>query len=113
MSFSHIKLIYILGVYTTLSSTFALTQGASNSPRQQTSSTRITDPQSRQKLNSVSTADSFSVARTSLPLNLPLAFEANRGQTNPDVKFVARTAGYALFLTATDAVLKLHSNEKP
>jgi hypothetical protein len=38
---------------------------------------------------------------------LPLAFEANQGQTNPQVKFVSRGAGYNLFLTTTEAVLTL------
>ena len=38
---------------------------------------------------------------------LPLSFEENRGQTDARVKFVARGNGYALFLTATEAVLKL------
>jgi len=35
----------------------------------------------------------------------PLAFEANQGQTDPQVKFVSRGAGYSLFLTTTEAVL--------
>jgi hypothetical protein len=42
-------------------------------------------------------------------LSLPLRFEANRGQTNPAVKFVSRGDGYALFLTADSAVFKLRS----
>ena len=36
---------------------------------------------------------------------LPLSFEENRGQTDPQVKFLSRGSGYALFLTATEAVL--------
>src|SRR5438128_235030 len=40
---------------------------------------------------------------------VPLSFEANRGQTDPRVKFLARGGGYGLFLTATDAVLSLAS----
>src|SRR5688572_14116982 len=36
---------------------------------------------------------------------LPLSFEANRGQTDARVDFVARTNSYTLFLTAGDAVL--------
>lgn len=36
--------------------------------------------------------------------SLPLAFEANRGQTDSRVKFFARGRGYLLFLTVTDAV---------
>lgn len=36
----------------------------------------------------------------------PLHFEPNRGQTNRDVRFLARSSEYTLFLTATEAVLK-------
>jgi hypothetical protein len=39
---------------------------------------------------------------------LPLSFEANRGQTARQVKFLARGAGYTLFLTGDAAVLSLH-----
>jgi Beta-propeller repeat len=35
---------------------------------------------------------------------LPLMFEPNVGQTDPQVKFLARGAGYGLFLTANEAV---------
>ena len=38
---------------------------------------------------------------------LPLSFEANVGQTNPDVKFLSRGRGYSLFLTDSQATLKL------
>ncbi|MGH8363699.1 MAG: hypothetical protein ACRESQ_10160, partial [Gammaproteobacteria bacterium] len=38
---------------------------------------------------------------------LPLRFEANRGQTDPPVKFLARGGGYTLFLTGDEAVLSL------
>ena len=38
---------------------------------------------------------------------LPLGFEANRGQTDPRVKFLSRGRGYNLFLTPTEAVLAL------
>ncbi len=38
---------------------------------------------------------------------LPLAFELNRGQTDPRVKFQARGQGYTLFLTSDEAVLAL------
>jgi hypothetical protein len=38
---------------------------------------------------------------------LPLAFEANQGQTDAGVQFLARGTGYALFLTSTEAVLHL------
>ncbi len=38
---------------------------------------------------------------------MPLSFEENRGQTDARVKFLARGRGYTVFLTATEAVLKL------
>src|SRR5512139_3727594 len=38
---------------------------------------------------------------------LPLSFEANQGQTDSQVKFLAHGRGYALFLTPTQAVLSL------
>src|ERR1700730_6762465 len=40
---------------------------------------------------------------------LPLSFEENRGQTDPRVKFLSRGNGYSLFLTSTEAVLKLRA----
>ena len=36
---------------------------------------------------------------------LPLSFEANRGQTDPQVKFIARGGRQTIFLTATEAVV--------
>ena len=41
---------------------------------------------------------------------LPLSFEPNRGQTDEQVKFIARGAGYTLFLTPTEAVFSLQQN---
>ena len=38
---------------------------------------------------------------------LPLSFEANHGQTDAQVKYLARGRGYTLFLTGTEAVLVL------
>jgi hypothetical protein len=45
----------------------------------------------------------------------PLAFEANQGQTDPQVKYLSRGAGYSLFLTSHEAVLALHeaSRQEP
>src|SRR5579863_4926390 len=98
MRFAHIKLIYILGVLGMFSSTIALTQSASNFSKQQSS--RSTPPSPRK-------ADSVAGYG-----NLPLAFEVNQGQANSDVKFLARRGGYVLFLTATDAVLKLNAGAR-
>src|SRR5215469_3570838 len=39
--------------------------------------------------------------------NLPLTFEANQGQTDSHVKFLARGGRYTLFLTQDEAVLQL------
>ncbi len=36
---------------------------------------------------------------------LPLVFEENRGQADSRVKFLARGAGYVLFITAAEAIL--------
>jgi len=38
---------------------------------------------------------------------LPLSFEANRGQSDRRVKFIARGGGYTMFLTATETVLSI------
>ncbi len=39
--------------------------------------------------------------------DLPLGFEPNQGQSDQAVKFLARGAGYTLWLTSTEAVLQL------
>lgn len=41
---------------------------------------------------------------------LPLSFEANQGQFDSRVKFVSRADGLTVFLTATEAVLRLDAN---
>src|SRR3990170_2708447 len=38
---------------------------------------------------------------------LPLSFEVNQGQTDEQVRFLARGSGYTLFLTPTESVLSL------
>lgn len=43
---------------------------------------------------------------------LPLAFEANEGQADPHVKYVARGNGYKLFLTSKQAIMALPSSRK-
>ncbi|HSN86297.1 MAG TPA: SBBP repeat-containing protein, partial [Thermoanaerobaculia bacterium] len=40
--------------------------------------------------------------------NRPVAFEENRGQTDPQVKYLSRGQGYTLFLTPEEAVLALY-----
>jgi len=43
--------------------------------------------------------------------HLPLAFEANKGQTDPTVKFLSRSTGYTVFLTTGGMVLALRPEE--
>lgn len=43
---------------------------------------------------------------------LPLAFEANQGQTDPTVKYMARGNGYTVFLTANDTVFAMQSSSQ-
>src|SRR5262249_38301658 len=42
-------------------------------------------------------------------LGLPLSFEANRGQSDPSVKFVSRGDGYDLSLTQDGAVIRFQT----
>jgi hypothetical protein len=49
--------------------------------------------------------------RVPTTLQVPLSFEANVGQTHPDVKFLSRAPGYVLFLTGTGTVLT--ANDMP
>lgn len=52
----------------------------------------------------------FAQAARSIDLpTQPLAFEVNRGQTDPSVAFLARGQGYILYLRPTEAVLVLKS----
>jgi hypothetical protein len=45
--------------------------------------------------------------------NLPLRFEENRGQINPQARFQARGDGYQVFLTVNGATLALHKGVAP
>jgi uncharacterized repeat protein (TIGR01451 family) len=49
---------------------------------------------------------------SSQSFSLPLFFEPNQGQTDPQVKFLSRGSGYGLFLTSDEAVLELHRSSK-
>jgi hypothetical protein len=44
---------------------------------------------------------------------LPLAFEENKGQADPKVKFLSRAKGYQLFLTSQEAVMVFEGVSKP
>jgi hypothetical protein len=43
---------------------------------------------------------------------LPLTFERNEGQADPAIRFLSRGSGYSLFLTSTDAELRLKSGDE-
>jgi hypothetical protein len=51
--------------------------------------------------------------RQLLHSSLPLSFEANHGQTDRQVDFIARASGYTIFLTPTQAVLRLRESARP
>src|SRR5580704_5340538 len=51
------------------------------------------------------------VQRTYVNAELPLTFEANRGQTSSQVRFLSRGKGYTAFLTAGGIVLSLRPNQ--
>jgi len=43
--------------------------------------------------------------------HLPLSFEANQGQVNPQMQFLTRGPGHQLFLTPSEAVLTWRTGE--
>jgi Big-like domain-containing protein/carboxypeptidase family protein/beta-propeller repeat-containing protein/IPT/TIG domain-containing protein len=43
---------------------------------------------------------------------LPLSFEMNEGQIDPEVKFFSRGAGYGLYLTSSEAMIALNKRER-
>src|SRR5213596_1421353 len=65
---------------------------------------KLTKPASSAEATQARLAESYG--------KIPLSFEANRGQTDPRVKFLSRGSGYTLFLTRDEAVLSL-SSQKP
>jgi photosystem II stability/assembly factor-like uncharacterized protein len=45
--------------------------------------------------------------------DLPLSFELNRGQTDPQIKFLSRSSGYNLYLTDKEAVIGFRAPTRP
>jgi hypothetical protein len=71
----------------------------------------VLSPVHRHHTGAASTASPASRGRIQANYaSLPLAFEQNQGQTDAQVKYMARGDGYTLFLTANDAVFSLHSS---
>jgi uncharacterized protein (TIGR03437 family) len=70
-----------------------------------------TDPEREGATRSAAPSETPKLSAGSARLKMaqvPLSFEANQGQTDSVVKFFSRGDGYALFLTPTEAVFKLH-----
>jgi hypothetical protein len=42
---------------------------------------------------------------------LPISFEANQGQADSRVRFLARAGGYSLYVTSSEALLSLHRSQ--
>lgn len=88
-----IVLAWILAVWMSGASISASPHGESPVPN------RNTAPASASRASKASLSESYGA--------LPMGFEANQGQSDPQVKFLSRGNGYALFLTPTEAVLSL------
>src|SRR5262245_12483635 len=54
-----------------------------------------------------------STGPTATYLSTPLAFETNRGQADPAVRYVARGQGYTMLLAPDAVVVGLRSNDAP
>src|SRR5208282_3894503 len=72
----------------------------------------VASPGNRRSRSTVSqpknvTASNLGRVQTKLA-SLPVAFERNDGQANPEVRYVARGQGYRLALTPSQAILTLH-----
>src|SRR5512147_333459 len=58
-------------------------------------------------------ASAFAAPRGTTYVRTPLAFEANRGQAAPDVRFLARGPGYTMLLAPAAIEMRLHANTSP
>lgn len=69
---------------------------------------RSSNPHQNSKMGLLPINSDKSEPRSIMPYGkLPMAFEVNQGQTDEQVKFISRGAGYTLFLTSSEAVLAL------
>src|SRR6185503_5860314 len=64
-----------------------------------------------QKPTKPTPSSSPAVRKTETREKLPLSFEANQGQLDPQVKFLSRASGYNLYLTPTEAVMAFGRRE--
>ncbi|MGH9768830.1 MAG: SBBP repeat-containing protein [Blastocatellia bacterium] len=63
------------------------------------------------RIQAQSGSDKGSQAREAFG-KLPMSFELNQGQTDSRTKFIARGPGYSLFLTTTEATLRLRNGDR-
>ena len=63
------------------------------------------------QMQSAETAKAPPVRPSGFGTNLPLAFEPNQGQTDPQVRYLARGPGYSLYLTNREAVIVLQRTD--
>src|SRR5712692_6121652 len=98
------KRAYFICLFQCLTTTFLLAQ--SNPVPLTNQNARVVSPISSYQADpkaQAKTLDSYG--------KLPLSFEANHGQADGRVKFLSRTGGYTLFLTADEAVLAMRSKK--
>jgi Abnormal spindle-like microcephaly-assoc'd, ASPM-SPD-2-Hydin/Beta-propeller repeat len=73
-------------------------------------------PTQGQKAPQPSAASALSAANQqkveAIYAGLPLLFEKNEGQTNPEVNFLSRTPAYTLFLTGQEAIIRNNYGKK-
>jgi Beta-propeller repeat len=82
-------------------------------PTATASARAATSPHATTPTQPVSSSQSDSSSRAASAFaRLPLRFEANQGQTDARVKFLARGDGYNLFLTPGEAVLSLNAEAR-
>jgi hypothetical protein len=103
-----VKRVFVVCLFLPLTTTFLLSQ--SNPVPLTNPSARVAPPGVVSSIG-VSQTDPKTQARVLEGYGkLPLSFEANHGQADGQVKFLSRTGGYTLFLTADEAVLALRGS---
>lgn len=85
----------------------AIVEGAGKFSAYRTRGGRVTNSANRPQAPALS-AEQRGRVRASLDA-IPLGFEANQGQTDPQVKYTARGSGYSVFLTPEKTVFALNS----
>lgn len=93
------RVVFILAIVCLLATfTGAILVGAHNDDNNSVAADQVTEAQ-QNAATKTRLAEQFG--------QLPLSFEVNKGQIDEPVKFLSHGSGYDLFLTATEAVLKV------